>query len=222
VEAETPLSKETDLTSVGKRDNPELKISAFDDTKCYVFCNDSGGQQGVDIFYALPRRNGGHILLLDQRKKDSNLITTSSLNKLVSEMLDVIPETSTTQPLILICSAQSTFGKRRVNVPRNCIIMMRHSLAVYHGPLTSCTATLMKVNPNTADVGTLSRLLGCSNKVAKALQLQAEEQAFATFRDLQHFLENKGFSLSPDVRDSLLLVDDDDDEDYYYRDTDES
>jgi hypothetical protein len=211
--ADEPLSTDTDLSRIQERRNALLIGDVFDDSLCFVFCHSTGGH-GVDVFFSLSLQGGGHLLLLDQRRRDNLLITNESLEDLTAKMKAVVPVTdSMCVPMSLICSPFSTFEKRRLHFPPNSVAMTRRMLEQYHGPFASVASTFTKTDPNSADNSTLNALLGCSEDLVAAVNARAKERSFATFRDLQEFLRDQGagITLANDVRACLLLIDDEDD-----------
>lgn len=211
--AQRGLDPHCDLTSIGEKSNESHRVSALDPNICHVICNGTNGA-GVDIWFTLscsPDTAGdAFCLVADQRKLDCKPLTTMLLRQLDEGARRMVsPQQPFNSVVSVVCSAISSFGKKEVTIPSNCIAMTRSELEGYHGPLARCAAFVSRININTVSKTWIQRNLGCSKDQAKALNEKAKASPFyklSAFMEAYRSLTSK--YVPEEIRERLLLIDD--------------
>eukprot|EP01031_Cornospumella_fuschlensis_P024696 gene24696-29842_t len=209
--AHESISADFDLTRICEKDNETYHVNAFDQNCCYVICNGTNGA-GVDIWFALSRAHGSHQvfdLFADQRKLDCRPLTTKLLQDLDQKLKQCVGARPGIKVISVICSATSSFGKKMVTFPSDCIALGRTELSIYHGPLSRCAASFTLVNINVMSQTWMQTNLGCSKDQAAAIKKMVKCTPFLKLSEfMTEFHRITAKDLPDEIRERLLLVDD--------------
>jgi DNA uptake protein ComE-like DNA-binding protein len=207
--ADNQLSITDDLTRVPELRNIGRSVSCIDDSRINIVVNAPGGE-GVDVYFILLSNGGERLFIADQRKVNNVRITDSVARSQLRKSANVAPTAVAGQPIhksiSYYYSAIATVAYEQM--PLGFSAVARERLIQYHGPLATSYLELIRVNPNTANVNTVRKLMGLTEKVAKAfVQSRNRDRPITYFEQLSKTVEELGgHPLDPFLRQFLLVV----------------
>lgn len=142
---------------------------------------------------------------------EAKALTNVYTKGLIQDMIDTAPNRTKNVKSIGIVSSMLSNKCANMESIKNSIVRGRNELLSYHGPLSNCASTVVRININSACQTVLESVLKCSAKVAKSIVNHRKVNPFTNFSDVKRFITAEhGESIDINSwRNVLFLVDDD-------------
>jgi hypothetical protein len=139
--------------------------------------------EGIDIYFSLANKNGKHVIITDQRKRDSNKLGTTSITKLLSKarITPNIPD-AVVYPCIFSVFAYPAINM--INIPDKSIIVTSKESEEYFASLWYHPAASPYIHINDTTASHLANFLTGAKKFTVAKEIVGSKRKFQDFDDL--------------------------------------